>query len=105
MVECELSSFILRLLGGIGGIGSLEREAVNGDGGGEAGNVHGAFFGGGVLGQTPLFLVAELLKLRLVHRTPLLLEFCFVVFSAGAGKPRTQTQRETERTAVYFLGW
>ncbi|KAK4777459.1 hypothetical protein SAY87_017646 [Trapa incisa] len=67
MFQSEHRSFIVRLLGGSGGIGSQEGEAVNSDGGGEAGAVIGALFGGVVLGQTPVFPMAELLKLRLVH--------------------------------------
>ncbi|KAK4743368.1 hypothetical protein SAY87_001369 [Trapa incisa] len=55
MLECEHCSIIMRLLGGSGGIGSHKGDAINSDGGGEAGAVTGALFGSGVLSKDIIF--------------------------------------------------
>jgi len=57
----------LGTFGGARGGRGLEGDAVNGDGGGEARIVIGAFSGGVVGGQGPRPSLAKLLHLRFVH--------------------------------------
>lgn len=67
VVECELSSVVLGFFGGPEDIGSVEVEAVDCDGGGEARVMVEANLGGVVLRQPPFPLLAELLQPGFVH--------------------------------------
>lgn len=71
MEEGEAGGVVLRLLGGSEAVGVVvggaEGDAVDDNGGGEAGGVVGADLARLVLGQPPLPLLAQLLQLLLVH--------------------------------------
>lgn len=73
ILDGDPSGLVLALFGGLGEVGSVEGDAVYGDGGPEAGVVIGALAVARVLREGPQPLLAQLLKLALVHCSPLAL--------------------------------
>ena len=67
VLECDPSGVVLGFFGGFEESGSLEREMIDKDSGGERGVVIEALLSDGVLWQAPRSLLAQLLEIRFVH--------------------------------------